>query len=520
MHLLKTGQGEVSLIRAALVLVCLFPVTIAGWAQTATGKAYAVEVAALRSEDCAKELANGLRARGFEAYWIKADQAGQGTYYRVRVGRFEDLDVARDYAEELLDSGLLETCAVTLYEPPVDSLVRASIADRRDSISEPSNTPIAASCPVKLPEPEEADGLVSSINRSKWLLSAGRSVIYTQPAQQGAQAPARDVVLLMRSIDKNRWRLQNNLDRLLSPPASPTPVDPPLSSAKLVEAERRPAAEIKDINNKISEIEPARPVAPLKAPRLQGLIEVRDGQLFMKLRNLDAQRSFNGIARVTLSDDKSHDDVAPLTLTLQPNEEKVVPVDQTTMTSGDWMLMVYDEKQTVQLIRSAPFGQKPAVASAANEAAPPSSTPNDPSPWKVSDSSEENITANILPNVTGIFDATTKAGGSSNSEPKEADKPEIIPGQIKVLSRQIATTVDNVTLEFEISAPQPLGYITMIVRAGKYQDERYALVSSNTGRVPFLIPATEANGQFSFEIKDENGRVLASGVNDFRSLGQ
>jgi hypothetical protein len=75
-------------------------------------------------------------------------------------------------------------------------------------------------------------------------------------------------------------------------------------------------------------------------------------------------------------------------------------------------------------------------------------------------------------------------------------------------------------MEFDLSAPRPLNYIVVTLRAGQYQDTRQALMSTPVGRVPFLVPVQHTSQGFYYEIKDEAQRVLASGNGDFRSLGR
>ncbi len=562
-------------------------------------KDYAVEVAALRSQECAMELANGLLARGFEAYWLKADQPEHGIYYRVRVGRFESLDIARTYAENLLDSGLLDTCAITLYEAPLGSIINTSSVAQGGLQASLAGMPLVNSCPIKLPEsvstnPEELpEDLIAAIGKSQWLLSTSKSVVYTLPTRK-ATSPTGDLVFLMRAIDKSRWRLKNDVGQLAAPSlavdknswrlkndvgqlaaasqqnrqaidsttasslssltvaaktvaaavnASGTRSVP--NSSQILAAATTPVANsdprsrgnsIPEIN-KTDSVTAVRNIGYFAPPKLQGAIEMRDGQLMMRIRNLDTRRGFSGVARVTISDDSQNNDVSPLAITLQPNEERVVPVNEASMAYGDWMLMVYDEKQAVQLIRSAPFGERPTPAPTDQLAKQPAQ-PNEQGPWNLTETSEEGVSSNGLPNVTGVFDAT-RAGNTARSSsgmvpatgssipagdnsvaPQSTSQPQVAPGQVTISPRQIAMTAENVTMELDIASPRPLGYIKVSLRSGNYQDERSALMSTPNGRVPFLIPTKDATADFSYEIKDESGNVLSSGGGDFRQLRQ
>ncbi|MGH9842048.1 MAG: SPOR domain-containing protein, partial [Blastocatellia bacterium] len=60
---------------------------------------YAVQVAALRSQQSATDLAKGLRAQGINAYWVGKGGSQQGVFYRVRIGKFSSIESAYRYAE-------------------------------------------------------------------------------------------------------------------------------------------------------------------------------------------------------------------------------------------------------------------------------------------------------------------------------------------------------------------------------------------------------------------------------------
>jgi hypothetical protein len=110
--------------------------------------------------------------------------------------------------------------------------------------------------------------------------------------------------------------------------------------------------------------------SPTAQPRLRGSVEMTNGQLVIVLTNLDHQLTFNGIARVTLNDGKNERGSVQVAIDLQPSEEKIFPLSEASTPSGDSMLMVYDERRKVQLIRSAPFGDRPKTVIAANRQSP------------------------------------------------------------------------------------------------------------------------------------------------------
>src|SRR5215831_13468628 len=89
--ILAGGESAMSpRICMALValFVCLCPLTADAQARRING--YAVQVAALSSQKSADELAQGLRLRGINAYWVGGMSygAGRSALHRVRIGNF------------------------------------------------------------------------------------------------------------------------------------------------------------------------------------------------------------------------------------------------------------------------------------------------------------------------------------------------------------------------------------------------------------------------------------------------
>jgi len=114
----KTTTPRICMTLVAL-FVCLCPLTANAQARRING--YAVQVAALSSQKSADELAQGLRLRGMNAYWVGGMSfgAGRSALHRVRIGNFPTIASASAYAEKLLGAGLLASYAIAAYEPPV-----------------------------------------------------------------------------------------------------------------------------------------------------------------------------------------------------------------------------------------------------------------------------------------------------------------------------------------------------------------------------------------------------------------
>jgi sporulation related protein len=590
-HKVKNLKGWNIYICSALLLASLLFMPCDGFSQ---GKDYAVEVAALSSRECADELVNGLVSRGLEAYWLKTTQPKFGEFYRVRVGKFSNLDVARSFAEKLLDSGLLDTCSITDYEAPLYSLMMNGSKRGNTTLLpiEGRSAPIGAYCPINFSgknssKPEAAiaeigktgrslspdasgtsTGPPSSSVRDRELKNAMDAVIASTQAAMSSIRPKVNIAINLTAVNtginkavnnliserevvsrdnnNNNAGLDNNAGFDISANRQTATVPSPASLTSFLPRPER--------NSFAGSGRPAgrasfSDVGTSPGPRLRGVIEMNDGQMVLRLRNLDQERSFSGLARLTLTDDNDTSDITPVPIELNPEEEKVVPINDVKRASGDLMLMVYDQRQTVQLIRSVPFGKKPAVQRsvvAANREEEPQAAntfeggapPVDSNTWKLTDTGGGNSpsveisggTQQGLPNVTGTFDATKPpepgevpgVSGDSDSSPQNTPQntnANIPPGQVVIDPRLISATSENTTMELGISGSQTIGYVKVSIRAGAFQDEKIAVFPTANGSVPFLIPAKDAKGQYSYEIRNDAGKVIGSGVQSFIPAG-
>ena len=592
------------------LFVCLYP-QIAN-AQARQIKGYAVQIAALSSQQSADELVKGLSARGINAYWIKGGSyaaGGAASTHRVRIGNFPTILSANTYAEKLIGTGLLDAYAIAAYEPP-------AISNAKDhSFAQKNQGRVFNS---------EAIDMVAAIGNRGWLLLSSRSIDLTlRQGRQGNSAFGRELAKLAAFVGSRGWVMNNNIAKILDastpanvaslattrnwtiadasrvsaaiavnrPAAAPVAVNTPVAATVAVNT---PAAAPVAVNTPaataITENAPAPVVVPVSnsapspaaagssllnaiAPeigrgplspststgvrtggskiyntpaRLQGSMEMRDGRMWLTLRNIDADRSFSGKARITLTDDKGQQDVSPMTILLGADKEESFPVDEARIKDGSWTLMVYDQNGAARLIRGASFPGPPKPDEVAGAPNSPKSA-NSPAPVI-----NEQTPQGPPSYVTGVYDATwaqppaqpqaqdvaSQSGPAPVSAPASdtgygqnaaagygqnaaaTTSPPPGPGQVTVTPRQIAITPENVTLELEISAQGPINYIMVTLRAGDYQDVRQALMSQPQGRVPFLVPTEHARGGFLYEVKDEAQRVLASGSGDFRQIAR
>ncbi len=89
--------------------------TSVAWAQVGS---FSIQIASAPSEAEAQTIVATLKANGIEAYWVKAEVAGKGTRYRVRIGRFGSQSDAKAVAERTRSSGLIKEFIITNYEAP------------------------------------------------------------------------------------------------------------------------------------------------------------------------------------------------------------------------------------------------------------------------------------------------------------------------------------------------------------------------------------------------------------------
>ncbi|MDX2034350.1 MAG: SPOR domain-containing protein [Blastocatellia bacterium] len=537
---------------------------------------YAVQIAALRSQQSADDLAKGLRSQGINAYWVTKNMPPAGMLYRVRVGKFSTLDSAMLYAEELMDSGIFTAYAIAAYETPnipaLGSLpAKSRPADNLQAFVSTTNAAVGR-MPAARFDSETID-LVASIGTRGWLLLSSREVLAS--AQSNNQtALSRELARLAASVGSRGWSLNNNLAKLFArpePPSAPSTMEiarnsassasmapttmpaanvaPPVAIANEpaipAPALRASAASAPEIGRR--PLAPTRPGGtPLGSPglanlapvKLQGAIEMRNGQLFMTLRNLDPERAFTGNARVMLTNDRTQQDITPMPIAIDPDQEQSFPINEARVVDGEWMLMVYDQGGKARLVRGAslapPRRPAPQPDAQVGQAGPPAMVTGEPMTfdatggWRLAEApapesgpGNSNPAANLMPQPEGPASSNGANGQNGGGAPGPAAPPQDnSPAQVTVTPRQIAVTSENVILEFDIAASRPLNYVVITLRAGQYQDTRQALMTTPQGRVPFLVPVASAAGGFTYELKDEAGAVLATGVGDFRRLGR
>lgn len=548
----KTTSPQICMALAALFL-CLCPLTANAQARRING--YAVQVAALTSQKSADELVRGLSVQGMNAYRIGGmsygigkTSAGMGktsALHRVRIGNFPTIASASAYAEKLLGAGLLASYAIAAYEPP-------NKVSSNPSSSNPSwKIPTLAQKNSKRRFMPEVIDVIAAIGSRGWLLLSSESINLT--ARNGNSALSRELTYLAALIGSRGWALNNNVVKFLgaAPPINilslpsgiiadtPTTPPPSLASSSALNA-AAPEIGRRELASSVATGSPgvrSRGYSP--TTDLQGAIEMRGGRMFMTLRNADPDKVFSGVARISLTEDQRQQDVTPLNVTLLPDKEVAFPLDDATLTNGDWILMVYDLNGAARLIRGASLAPPKAPAQApgaSNIAEATVPGPEVPPSYVTGVYDATNWTQPQVPpqvqNIEGQDVAVTAAApavqdsatnysaGAQNTTPQIDNSPSNSPGQVVASLRQIAVTSENVTLELEIAAQNPLKNVTVTLRAGDFQDVRQAFIPTSQGRVPFLVPVAFASTGLFYEVRDEAQRVLTSGTGNLNSIGK
>jgi sporulation related protein len=548
----KTREKAVSRrIGMALValFVCFCPLTASAQARKING--YALQVAAMSSRRSADALAQGLSARGMKAYWVGGasySANGPSALYRVRIGNFRTIASASNYAENLLGAGLLDAYAITAYESPSkdDSL----------SISNWKIQTFAQKRPQKYPGRQsgargvDVIDVIATIGSRGWLLLSSDSINLT--VRNDNSALGRELATLIDAISSRGWALNSGaITKFLGASAPVTIVSLPseVISSRPIASASTPAnsgslnAASPEIGRRGGTTASLSSRSNNPPPRLQGSIEMREGRMYMTLRNTDTDRVFSGVARISLSDDKKQQDVTPITVTVLPDREAMIPVDDAALTNGDWILMVYDQNGAARLIRGASLTRPKKPTQSPNSTggidstelatapdAPPSYVTGvyDTTSWAQpevppqAENGEQQTavpSAPIAPAASSGQDDTRVVEGAADSTTPNAQAAND-PGVVTATLRQIAATNENVTLELDISGQNALKNITVTLRAGDFQDVRQAFIPTSQGRVPFLVPARFASEGIFYEIKDEAQRLLHSGNSNLRSLSK
>lgn len=102
------------------------------------GARYTVQLEASPSLETAQEKARKFRESGIEAYIVRGEVPGKGTFYRVRVGIFDSLAEAKKFGMELKARGKIADFYAASYERPQADLIGSVREDPRPAPAEPA----------------------------------------------------------------------------------------------------------------------------------------------------------------------------------------------------------------------------------------------------------------------------------------------------------------------------------------------------------------------------------------------
>ena len=122
---------------------------------------YTVQLEAAPAVEAAQERVKQLKALKLDAYIVKGEVPGKGTFYRVRVGIFPNQAEARKYGADLQKQGIVREFFIAPYEKPqADLVLAANTLTTKPVTSPPAKEPVkdspkqqpSTTSPVKEPQ--------------------------------------------------------------------------------------------------------------------------------------------------------------------------------------------------------------------------------------------------------------------------------------------------------------------------------------------------------------------------------
>lgn len=435
---------------------------------------FAVQVGVVQKAAEAEAQVTSLRVRGIHSYWVKAEVAGQGVIYRVRIGgQFANAQQATEFGRKLVQAKLIREYSIFRYEAPGGTLGESGHALAEKAVARKRQ----GDDPSRKPTLSSGDNSNTSVT---------------------INPPPTDYLVTGSPLSVP--------EPLLVP--SPQP-NTPRTTAK-----QKHQDEI--------ELDDFKEFAP---PMLQGSIETKDGHLLVTLQNRNSRHAFRGKVKWVLSDGEQERPQLPMQIEIGPGQTQEFPLQGS---GKSYLLTVQDEQGAPLLTQNGAWregGQQQVSTGnqlARNIAPNPASPPGDV-PIQQDEDLDDGIPRKPRPGEKVLLETANypKDDSERAAESKpEAKKEPLQPGDVKVIVRQVAESAENVTVEFEILAREPLGMIAMTIHTASTSDTKQAIMTTKQGRLPFLAPAGDTNGTISYELRNEQGVLLATGSKAFRDLAK
>ncbi len=500
-------MSKMSKIR--LVLLCfLIALCSSAAVPVCAQNGFAVQVAAVQTRAEAEAMANSLRARGLSTYWVKADVPGKGTYYRVRIGgQFADNRSATVFGQKLQTAGVIRTYAVFKFDAPTSALDEHAADQTAQRANAKTNEPPAhKSAPVAVQADKAQAVPFKVVNNAdnRPVASASNQPPRTDYLISGSPIPASEL-----ETARNKEVALTSQQASASAPTQPNAIaaiSNPNVKPNLAKAKRTDEIELDDF------VEFAKV--------LRGTVEAQSGRLQVTLQNINRRHRFRGKVSVTFAENGRETRQAPMQIEIEPEQEQSFEVAPTVGRGGNYVLTVHDEQGALQLMQSGALDSPTKQNLVAENRQPkPQPPPSPTGPGRdVPPLPPLEVTGGGLP--PGSNDQPPNSYISNPAEegkPEQQDEPSM-PGDVKIIPRKVMETGENITLEFEILSRQPLGMITLAMRTATLNEAKQGIMTTKQGRIPFLVPAADTNGAFSYELKNEQGALLAAGQMTFQQL--
>jgi hypothetical protein len=442
---------------------------------------FAVQVATVQTAAEAEILTNSLRERGLRSYWIKSDVAGGKQLYSVRIGgQFASAQLAAEFGRKLIQAKLIREYTIPRYEAP-----GGTVGESGHALSE------------------------RAISRERKDTAANSATTHGANKNAGGQGIVKPTPRIDPLVAGSLREPESTRAQLIVPS--------PKAQAPAAKQKHQDEIELDDFKEFASNI-------------LQGAIEVREGQLLVTLQNRNSRHRFRGTVKWVLNDGEVERPQPPMQIEIGPGQTQEFPLQGS---GKSYLLTIQDEQGAPLLTQNGAFGQGGRQGVVAENRQPRNIAPNpvgQPGDVPIEQQGDEVDDGRPRPPRPGeklVLETAnypiekTDGEPTADAQPKaEGKKEPVQPGDVKIIVRQVAETAENVTIEFEILAREPLGMIAMTIHTASTSDTKQAIMTTKQGRLPFLAPVGDTNGTIGYELRNEQGVILAAGSKPFRELGK